>query len=416
MQSIALTVTGMSCVGCTQPIEHALQSTPGVDHADLSFPSGRLTISFDPQQIETQTILRQIRELGFQASVASTDDRFGDSDDVALATESQQSSKTDGSSFTLPVIDGPPPANHPTGPATERQLRQQRLLVLGVILIIPLFILSMGRDFGLWEALTGSEWAHQPWVGWLMLIMATPIQFVVGRQFYVGADASLRRRYANMDLLVAISTSTAYFYSVAVLVAGVFGVTTWGNHVYFETSATIITLILLGRWFESRAKTRTGIAIKNLLKMQVKKATVRRQGREIEVDATQVVVGDVVVVRPGEKIPVDGEVIQGHSAVDESMLTGESLPVEKTPGDRVFGATINREGMLVARATKVGSDSTLAQIILQVEKAQSTKAPIQQLADQISGVFVPIVLSVAVAAFCVWFFVIGDATQAILQC
>lgn len=415
MQSIALTVTGMSCVGCAQSIEHALRSTPGVKDSDLSFPSGRLTITFDPQQTETKTILRQIQALGFEASLASTDNRFGAAKVSESPSRSQATQGSASPSFTLPVIDGPKPTGRSTDAATAQQIRQQRLLILGVMLTLPLFLLSMGRDFGLWKALTGSPWAHQPWVGWLMLIMATPIQFVVGRQFYVGAFASLRRRYANMDVLVAISTSTAFFYSLAVLVAGVFGVTTWGDHVYFETSATIITLILVGRWFESRAKNRTGIAIENLLGMQVKKATVRRDDQEFLVDANQVVVGDVVVVRPGEKIPVDGEVIQGHSAVDESMLTGESLPVEKTLGDRVFGATINREGMLVARATKVGSDSTLAQIILQVEKAQSTKAPIQQLADQISGVFVPIVLTVAVAAFCVWFFVIGDATQAMLR-
>ena len=248
-----------------------------------------------------------------------------------------------------------------------------------------------------------------------MLGLATPVQFLVGRQFYVGAFSSLRRKFANMDVLVSISTSTAFFYSLAVLVGGFFGIQSWGDHVYFETSATIITLILVGRWVESRAKHRTSVAIENLLGMQVKTATVRRDGSEQQVDAADVVVGDLTVIRPGEKIPVDAEVIEGHSAVDESMLTGESLPVEKTIGDTIVGATINREGMLVARATKVGSETTLAQIILQVEKAQSTKAPIQQLADQISGIFVPIVLAVALAAFCIWFFIVGDSTQAMLR-
>ncbi|KAA1259632.1 Copper-exporting P-type ATPase A [Rubripirellula obstinata] len=400
MQSIELTVSGMTCVGCAQSIERVLGATAGVESSQLSFPSGRLAVTFDPAKIESETIVDEIRQSGFDAELAAPESRFAGK---AMP------------SFTLPVIDGPTRSNQSTQANRQRRKQQQNLLVLGVLLTIPLFTISMGRDFGLWEKLTGSHWAHATWVGWLMLALATPIQFIVGRQFYAGALSSLRRRYANMDVLVAISTSTAYFYSLAVLIGGLFGIRSWGDHVYFETSATIITLILVGRWVESRAKHRTGIAIENLLGMQVKTATVRRDGKEVKVDAGQVIVGDEIVVRPGEKIPVDASVIEGHSAVDESMLTGESLPVEKTIGEPVFGATINREGILVARATKVGSETTLAQIILQVEKAQSTKAPIQELADQISAVFVPIVLAVAVAAFCIWFFIVGDATQAMLR-
>ena len=401
MQSIQLTVSGMTCVGCAQSIERVLDATAGVESSQLSFPSGRLAVTFDPAEIASETIVDEIRRSGFDAELASADVRF--------------SGETPRPSFTLPVLNGPVRRNQSADANSKRLRRQQHLLILAIMLTIPLFTLSMGRDFGLWAKLTGSDWAHAPWVGWLMLALATPVQFVVGRQFYAGAFSSLRHRFANMDVLVAISTSTAYFYSLAVLIGGLAGIRTWGEHVYFETSATIITLILVGRWVESRAKHRTGVAIENLLGMQVKTATIRRAGIEVQVDVGDVVVGDEIVVRPGEKIPVDAKVTKGHSAVDESMLTGESMPVEKTIGDPVFGATINREGMLVAEATKVGSETTLAQIILQVEKAQSTKAPIQQLADQISAIFVPIVLAVALSAFCIWFFVVGDATQAMLR-
>ena len=401
MQSIQLTVSGMTCVGCAQSIERVLESTTGVESSQLSFPSGRLAVTFDPAEIASETIVDEIRRSGFDAEFVSADVRFGN--------------ELPRPSFTLPVLNGPVRKDRTVEANSKRHRRQQRLLILTITLTIPLFTLSMGRDFGLWEKLTGSDWAHAPWVGWLMLALATPVQFVVGRQFYTGAFSSLRRRFANMDVLVAISTSTAYCYSLAVLIGGLAGIRTWGEHVYFETSATIITLILVGRWVESRAKHRTGIAIENLLGMQVKTATVRRAGTELQVDVGDVVVGDEIIVRPGEKIPVDAKVTQGHSAVDESMLTGESMPVEKKIGDPVFGATINREGVMVAEATKVGSETTLAQIILQVEKAQSTKAPIQQLADQISAVFVPFVLAVALSAFCIWFFVVGDATQAMLR-
>ena len=401
MQSIQLTVSGMTCVGCAQSIERTLKAASGVESSQLSFPSGHLAVTFDPAEITSERIVDEIRQSGFDVKFATADTRFG--------------GERNRSSFTLPVLNGPVRSNQSASKPSKRRRRQQRLLILAIALTVPLFVLSMGRDFGIWEKLTGSDWAHASWVGWLMLALSTPVQFVVGRQFYVGAFSSLRRRFANMDVLVAISTSSAFFYSLAILVGGIFGITSWGEHVYFETSATIITLILVGRWVESRAKHRTGIAIENLLGMQVKTATVRREGEEIQVDANDVIVGDEIIVRPGEKIPVDARVTQGHSAVDESMLTGESMPVEKTVGDPVFGATINREGMLVAVATKVGSDTTLAQIILQVEKAQSTKAPIQHLADQISAIFVPIVLAIAVAAFCIWFFIVGDATQAMLR-
>jgi Cu+-exporting ATPase len=255
-------------------------------------------------------------------------------------------------------------------------------------------------------------WAHQPWVDWLFLALATPVQFYVGWDFYVGGFKSLRAGSANMDVLVAMGSSAAYFYSLGVLLFPAMG-----DHVYFETSALIITLIKLGKVLEARAKGRTSEAIKKLMGLRPKTARVIRPGSEaeIEVPVEAVALGDLVVVRPGERMPVDGVVVEGRSAVDESMLTGESLPVDKQPGDEIIGGTINKQGLLKFEATRVGAQTALAQIIRLVEEAQGSKAPIQRLADRVSGVFVPIVIAIASLTFLAWFF-IGDVgfTQAML--
>jgi Cu+-exporting ATPase len=242
------------------------------------------------------------------------------------------------------------------------------------------------------------------WPGWLMFVLATPVQFYVGWQYYVGAYKSLRNRSANMDVLIAMGSSVAYLYSVVILL-GLLP----SPHVYFETAAVIITLIRLGKFLEARAKGRTSEAIKKLMGLRAKTARVFRAGQETEVPVDEVVVGDVVLVRPGEKIPVDGVVLEGRSAVDESMLTGESLPVEKGPGDPVIGATLNKLGLLKFEATKVGRETALAQIVRLVEEAQGSKAPIQKLADQVSAIFVPAVISIALVTFLAWFFVVPAA-------
>ena len=238
----------------------------------------------------------------------------------------------------------------------------------------------------------------QPWFNWLLLALAIPVQFYVGWQYYVGAFKALRNRSANMDVLIAMGSSAAFFYCLPI----VFG---WlEGHVYFETAAVIITLIKLGKFLEARAKGRTSEAIKKLMGLRAKTARVVRDGAELEVPVDDVRVGDVVLVRPGEKIPVDGVVVEGRSAVDESMLTGESLPVEKKPGDPVIGATLNKLGLLKFEATKVGRETALAQIIRLVEEAQGSKAPIQKLADQVSAVFVPVVIGIAALTFLGWYF------------
>ncbi len=292
----------------------------------------------------------------------------------------------------------------------QESLRLSRVLRLAILLTVPLFVISMGRDFGVW-----GDWAHAPWVNYFMFALAAPVQFYCGWEFYVGAFKSLRNKTANMDVLVAISTTTAFVYSAAVMVAHTAGSMQLGHHVYFETSATITTLILGGRFIETKAKSRTGAAIQKLLGLQAKTARVRRDGQEVDLSIDQVVIGDEVIVRPGERIPTDGVVISGQSSVDESMITGESMPVRKQSGDAVVGATINGGGLLTIQANHLASDSALAQIIRQVERAQATKAPIQALADRISAVFVPIVVLVAVAAFCVWAFALGQPLQGLLR-
>ncbi|MFQ5577279.1 MAG: copper-translocating P-type ATPase, partial [Anaerolineae bacterium] len=260
----------------------------------------------------------------------------------------------------------------------------------------------MARDFGLLGA-----WAHAPWVNWLMFALATPVQFYVAWDYYAGGYKSLRNGSANMDVLVVMGSSVAYFYSIVVTLFLTLGSAAAGEHVYFETAAVIITLIKLGKLLEAIAKGKTSAAIKNLMGLRAKTARVMRDGAEVDIPIEQVRVGDVVIVRPGEKIPVDGIVIEGRSAVDESMLTGESLPVDKKPGDEVIGATLNKQGRLKFEAAKVGAETALAQIIRLVQEAQGSKAPIQRLADRVSAVFVPVVIGLAVLTLLVWWFVVG---------
>ena len=305
--------------------------------------------------------------------------------------------------------------------ARDKEIAHQRhLLTVGLAFTVPLFLLSMARDFGLLTSFFGgmpgmlmsmagmAPTMAAPWFNWLLLALATPVQFYVGRQYYVGAYKSLRNGAANMDVLIAMGTTVAYFYSLAVLIALALGSNALGDHVYFETAAVIIVLIVLGKYLEVRAKGQTSEAIKKLMGCSAKTARVVRSGVELDIPADEVLVGDIVSVRPGEKIAVDGVVIEGKSTVDESMLTGESLPVEKAPGAAVIGATINSQGLLKFEATKVGKETALAQIIKLVEEAQGSKAPIQKLADQVSAIFVPVVIAIAALTFLGWYFVAGS--------
>ncbi|HEX6384394.1 MAG TPA: copper-translocating P-type ATPase, partial [Anaerolineae bacterium] len=296
--------------------------------------------------------------------------------------------------------------------ARQAEIRHQwQRFIVGVIFTLPLVALTMARDFG-----PLGMWAHDaPWLNWLFLALATPVQFWVGWDYYTGAYKALRNGSANMDVLVAMGTTVAYLYSAIVLVATTFGITSFGVHVYFETAAAIITLIVLGKLLEVRAKGQTSEAIKKLMGLQARTARVVRYGREEDVLIAEVVTGDIVVVRPGEKIPVDGVIVEGHSTVDESMITGESLPVDKSVGDEVIGATINKQGRLKFEATRVGKETALAQIIKLVEQAQGSKAPIQRLVDQISAYFVPAVIAIAILTLITWWLVGGEFVPALIR-
>ena len=372
---VEITVRGMTCANCASHVSSAIENLNGVIEANVSLPTNKAFVSFDADTVTPDCIVEAINSIGYEAGIRNL------SQPNVIESEQQAS-------------------------ADEMRLK----LTLGVGLTLPLFVLSMGRDFEIW-----GEWSHAAWVNWLMFALATPVQFYVGREYYVGAYKSLRSGFANMDVLVAMGSTVAFVYSVAVLIGKTLGVYGWGEHVYFETSATIITLILVGRWIEAKAQHRTSTAVRKLMELTPTLARVIRDGQEVEMSMEQVIVGDVVVVRPGEKLPVDGVILRGESSVDESMITGESLPVEKQPGDWVTGATINQQGLLTVEATSLGHDSVLSQIIRMVEKAQSGKAPVEQLADKISSVFVPAVIVIALLTFAVWLLSGAGFTAAILR-
>lgn len=375
--TLELPVTGMTCVNCSNNIVRKVKKLDGVISAEANFSTDRANVTYAVGSTSRNEIVATIRKLGFEVVEAETEAELEDAE-----AEARQSERT----------------------------HQLRRLIIGAMFTIPLFMMSMGRDFGLL-----GEWAHAAWVNWLFLALATPVQFYVGWDYYHGAYRSLRSGSANMDVLVALGSTVAYLFSIAVMWALSRGDHSMGHHVYFETSATIITLIVAGKLAEVTARGRTSEAIRKLMDLRAKTATVLRDGIERDIPIEEVVAGDHIIVKPGEKIPVDGHVLRGRSAVDESMLTGESLPVDKQTGDSVIGATINKQGLLTVEATKVGRDSALAQIIKLVEQAQASKAPIQQLADRISSIFVPIVIVIALAAFGIWLAAGAGVNHAILR-
>jgi Cu+-exporting ATPase len=375
--TVELPLLGMTCANCANTIQRRLNKVEGVLNAEVNYANERATVEFVPGVTSYSDLVAAVRKAGYDVVESAATAENTDAEAAARAAE----------------------------------LRHQQIrLLVGVIFSLPLFLLSMARDFSLVGA-----WAQEPWVNWLFLALATPVQFYVGWDYYVGAYKSLRNGSANMDVLVAMGSSVAYVYSVAVLIALTLGSHTLGHHVYFETAAVIITLIVLGKLLEVRAKGRTSEAIKKLIGLQAKTARVIRNGEERDIPIAEVVKHDLVLVRPGEKIPVDGVVTEGHSAVDESMITGESLPVEKAVGDNVIGATINKQGLLKFKATKVGKETALAQIIRLVEQAQGSRAPIQRVVDQVAAYFVPAVIGLAVLTFLVWWWAGGDFVPALIR-
>ncbi len=366
-------VTGMSCANCAANIEKILnREAPGVINASVNFASEQLFVSYLPSEISMDDIVSRVKEIGFDLIVAGDGIDEADVEEIARNREIQD---------------------------------QKQKFFVGAAFALPLFLLSMSRDFGL-----VGPWSHGAWVNWFFLALATPVQFYTGWDYYMGAYKSLKNKTANMDVLIALGSSVAYFYSLAILL-----LSSLDGHVYFETSAVIITLIKFGKLLEARTKGKTGGAIKKLIGLTPKTATLLKDGSETLVPISSVKTGDIILIRPGERIPVDGIVIEGQSAVDESMLSGEPLPVDKSPGEGVTGGTVNKDGLVKFKATRVGKDTALAQIIRMVQEAQGSRAPIQALADRVAAVFVPGVIIIALITFGIWWGVTGEFVPSMIR-
>ncbi|MBE9206207.1 copper-translocating P-type ATPase [Nostoc sp. LEGE 06077] len=381
MENATLKLRGMSCASCARSIEDAISSVPGVNECSVNFGAEQATVDYDPRKTDLQAIQEAVDAAGYSAYPLQEQNLMAGEDDEEKRYRLKES----------------------------RDL-QQKVTVGGIISIV-LVIGSLPMMTGLNLPFIPT-WLHNPWV---QLVLTTPVQFWCGYSFYVNTWKAFKRHAATMDTLIALGTSAAYFYSLfATLFPGFFIAQGLMPDVYYETCAVVITLILLGRLFENRAKGQTSEAIRKLIGLQAKTARLIRNGREVDVPIEQVEIGDVVLVRPGEKIPVDGEVVDGTSTVDEAMVTGESVPTKKQPGDEVIGATINKTGSFKFRATRVGKDTVLAQIVQLVQQAQGSKAPIQRLADQVTGWFVPAVIAIAILTFIIWYNIMGNVTLALI--
>jgi P-type Cu+ transporter len=381
METNTLKLQGMSCASCVRSVEDAIRSVPGVAEVSVNFGTEQATLQYDPKRTNLEQIQQAIVDAGYGSYSLQ---------DQELITDETEVEKT----------------------ARLREFRQlrQKIMVAGGISIV-LVVGSLPMMLGLPVPFIPA-WLHNPW---LQLILSTPVLFWAGREFFINAWKALKRHTATMDTLVALGTGAAYLYSlVATLIPNFFLSQGLNPDVYYEAANVIITLILLGRLLEMRARGQTSDAIRKLIGLQARNARIIRNGQELEVPIQDVQIGDVVMVRPGEKIPVDGEIVEGSSQIDESMVTGESVPTKKQPGDEVIGATINKTGSFRFRATRVGKDTVLAQIVQLVQQAQGSKAPIQRLADQVTGWFVPVVIAIAIATFLIWFNLMGNVTLALV--
>lgn len=378
MDTLTLKLRGMSCASCANNIDQAIRSVPGVIDCNVNFGAEQTTINYDQKQTDLQTIQAAIEAAGYSSSLIK-EDIFAAEDDAEKAIKLAEDRE-----LTLKVIVAG---------------------VIGIIIFVGAIPMMIGFDVPFIPAFLHNYW--------LQLVLTTPVQFWCGWTFYVNGWKALKYHTATMDTLMAVGTTAAFLYSLFVtLFPGFFLAQGLMPHVYYEVSVIVIALILLGRLLEHRARGKTSEAIHKLIGLQPRNARVIRDDAEMDIPITEVKINDVVVVRPGEKIPVDGEVIAGASTVDEAMVTGESLPVQKQPGDEVIGATINKTGSFQFRATRVGKDTFLAQIVKLVQQAQGSKAPIQRLADQVTGWFVPAVIAIAIATFVIWFNVMGNFTLA----
>ncbi|HEX9333550.1 MAG TPA: HAD-IC family P-type ATPase, partial [Anaerolineales bacterium] len=410
-KQLTLPITGMTCANCVATVERNLKKLDGVQSAVVNLSSERAMVNYEPTKLQLTDMIARVNRAGYGVATGEADliiKRLSDDNDArrlekvlaglegvleaqvnyatekarvkyvpTIVTQAELRRAVANAGFEALELGGE--AEDAEAKAREYEINEQRrLLVIGLTFTVPLFLFAMARDFNLLPAafyettaMEGMRAVPAPWTNWLMLALAIPVQFYVGWQYYVGAFKALRNKSANMDVLISMGSSAAFFYSLPIT----FGLL--AGHVYYETAAVIITLIKLGKFLEARAKGRTSEAIKKLMGLRAKTARVVRSGLEAEVPIDDVRVGDIVLVKPGETIPADGVIIEGRSSVDESMLTGESLPVEKKPGDPVIGATLNKLGLLKFEATKVGKETALAQIIKLVEDAQGSKAPIQ---------------------------------------
>ncbi len=355
-----LAVSGMTCATCAGRIEKALAAVPGVTRAEVNLASDKATVEGLSGVLRPADLIAAVRRAGYEAALPATDPEH----DRALAAAAARRAR--GESWRITAA-----------------------LVLSAPLLLPMLGLMLP--------------------GWLQLLLATPVQFLLGARFYVGAWKALRARTGNMDLLVVLGTSTAYFYSLYLMLAG-----PPGAHLYFEGAAVVIALVMLGKWLEGRAMRSTTAAIEALMSLRPQRARIERDGSELEVPVAAVAVRDVVVVRPGERLPVDGVIVSGQSEVDESLITGESLPVTKRPGDPVTGGAINGSGLLRIETTAVGEQSMLSRIIALVEHAQAHKAPVQRLVDRVAAVFVPVVVTVAVASFLGFWVLTGNVSGGVI--
>ncbi|MDA3852173.1 MAG: heavy metal translocating P-type ATPase, partial [Spirochaetaceae bacterium] len=372
MEILQLDIGGMTCASCVSHVEKGIKKINGIEVASVNLATEKATVRFDPNKADAQRIIQGVVDSGYTANLSSEEDK----DD-----------------------------------AKKKKQRAFKFLgfqtILSALLSLPLLTAMFASIFKI-ESLM---FLHKPW---LQLALATPVQFFLGWRFYKAAFKSLRAGSPGMDVLVAMGTSAAYFYSIFNgFFASRLGLKSPG--LYFEASAIIITLVLLGKFLEMRAKGKTSEAIEKLMGLQPKTALVERQGEWIDVPVDQVIPGDLLQLRPGDRVPVDGVITWGNSALDESMITGESMPAEKSVGDKITGGTINSYGSLRFTAEHVGRDSVLSRIISIVEEAQGSKAPIQKLADRVAAVFVPVVLGIAVLTFLIWWLVIGDVNQAFIS-
>jgi len=377
MSKVTLNLRGMHCASCANSIQSATRSISGVASSNVNFATEEAVIEFDEKKTSASAIQKVIKDIGYEAILPDQVD--GDSDKKARLTENQD--------LTRKVWVGG---------------------VISVVLVTGVLPMMTGIQITLIP-----DWLHNRW---FQLALALPVQVWCGSSFYTGAWKAFKNHTATMDILIALGTLAAFSYSLTVTFNPSFFISQGLQpEVYYEVSVVVITLILLGKLFENRAKGETSEAIRKLIGLQAKTARVLRDGKESDIPIEDVQINDIVLVRPGEKIPVDGEAIAGNSTVDESMVTGESIPIEKKVGDRVIGATMNKSGSLQIKASHIGKDSVLSQIVQLVKDAQGSKAPIQRLADQVTGWFVPVVISIAIATFIVWFDIMGNITLATIS-